>query len=206
MFSKRFKKCRELYQLSQGEAAEKLGIHRTVVNYYEAGTRKPDIEMLARIAQLFHTSTDYLLGLSESMTTQPDIKAVSDYTGLSDTAVAKLHEAKGNFITGTTSIVNFIVERLNEDHDIVCLLSTYVNADFSNNDYLVLTANGNVKTDKELTEIWEKETDIDLREVLTVANIPAGKVLKQTIENEITAALSAFREEYLKRGADHGND
>jgi transcriptional regulator with XRE-family HTH domain len=60
----RIKAERENLGLSQIEVAETLKIARSTLANYETGTRKPDLETLTKIAILYETSTDYLLGLS----------------------------------------------------------------------------------------------------------------------------------------------
>lgn len=44
--------------LSQAKVAENCGISLTSYNYYEKGTRLPDAEVLAKLAELFNTSMD----------------------------------------------------------------------------------------------------------------------------------------------------
>ena len=51
-------------KLSQDVVAQYLGISRTAYNKYENGAIKP-IRKICELAELFHVSTDYLLGLEE---------------------------------------------------------------------------------------------------------------------------------------------
>ncbi len=46
---------------SQSQLAEKLGISPSAVGMYEQGRREPAVQMLARLAQLFDVSIDYLV-------------------------------------------------------------------------------------------------------------------------------------------------
>lgn len=58
---------RELRQdagLTQCEFASLLCVSQGAVGNWESGARQPDNDMLIRIAQYFHVSTDYLLGLT----------------------------------------------------------------------------------------------------------------------------------------------
>ncbi|AST93046.1 hypothetical protein BC6307_18170 [Sutcliffiella cohnii] len=59
-------KLREDKGWSKTEVARRLGM-KTVSTYanWEYGLRTPDKEMLARIADLYETSTDYLLGRTD---------------------------------------------------------------------------------------------------------------------------------------------
>ena len=47
---------------TQQETADKLGIKRSTYAYYETHTSEPDLQVLAAMARLFHTSVDYLVG------------------------------------------------------------------------------------------------------------------------------------------------
>lgn len=52
--------------LTQDEVAGSLGISRARYSHYETGRSEPDTEILGKIAVFFKSSTDYLLGLSDS--------------------------------------------------------------------------------------------------------------------------------------------
>ena len=49
----------------QNELADYLGISRGGLANYETGRRKPDINIIIRIARRYNASTDYILGLSD---------------------------------------------------------------------------------------------------------------------------------------------
>lgn len=53
-------------KISQRDAAKASGVSAQRFGNYVQGTRKPDIETLARIAQALGVSTDWLLGISEA--------------------------------------------------------------------------------------------------------------------------------------------
>ena len=48
--------------MTQQQLAEKLGVTKSVVSYYELSERTPSPEILLKLAALFHVSTDFLLG------------------------------------------------------------------------------------------------------------------------------------------------
>ena len=58
----RLRECRTAAKMSQGEMAKQLNISRQAYSTYETGTRKPDIDTLRQIADIFRVTTDYLLG------------------------------------------------------------------------------------------------------------------------------------------------
>lgn len=72
MLGKRIYDLRTAYGWSQVQLAEKLNISKQTVSNWENENIMPSIEMLIRLAKLFHTSTDYLLGLSDAQTINVD--------------------------------------------------------------------------------------------------------------------------------------
>ncbi len=62
-FGSRLKKLRLDTGLTQKQLADKLGVTKSVVSYYEQQERNPSPEILVQLSRIFHTSTDFLLGL-----------------------------------------------------------------------------------------------------------------------------------------------
>ncbi len=60
----RLQKQRLLLNISQKEAAIVIGASASVISNYESGERTPSIENLISLANLYHCSTDYLLGFT----------------------------------------------------------------------------------------------------------------------------------------------
>lgn len=48
--------------LTQKEIATKLNISRSTYNNYEQGVAEPDIETLKKLADIYHTTTDTIIG------------------------------------------------------------------------------------------------------------------------------------------------
>jgi transcriptional regulator with XRE-family HTH domain len=65
--------------MTQKQVADRLGLAISAVSSYEAGTRYPTYDTLAKLSYIFHVSTDYLIGISE--------KRTLDITGLDDSEV-----------------------------------------------------------------------------------------------------------------------
>lgn len=86
-FQKHFSELRAESGLSQAKLGKELGLSAATIGYYENGDRLPDIEIAARIATYFHVSVDYLLGLSECKSSEPDMKTACKLTGLSERAI-----------------------------------------------------------------------------------------------------------------------
>ena len=68
MLGKRILELRLSFGWNQVQLAEKIGVTKQTVSNWENENIQPSIDMLIRLAKLFHASTDYLLGLSDSQT------------------------------------------------------------------------------------------------------------------------------------------
>jgi len=62
MNPQRFKQVREANGYTQEALAELLNMTVRAISAWEAGDRKPPIDKLETLADLYHVSTDYLLG------------------------------------------------------------------------------------------------------------------------------------------------
>lgn len=67
----RLKDIREDMDITQKQLAEHLHIKQNTYSQYETGQRQLPIEMLIRMAKLFNTSTDYILGLTDEARPYP---------------------------------------------------------------------------------------------------------------------------------------
>ena len=76
---KKLKSLRTEKKLTQKQIADRIGLAISAVSSYESGTRYPSYDVLIKLAQIFHVSTDYLLGISD--------KRNIDVTGLDDNEI-----------------------------------------------------------------------------------------------------------------------
>lgn len=83
-FGELLKDLRNDAGLTQKELAEKLWISKTAVSYYEQSHRGPSPDILVKIANVFHVSTDYLLG-------QEQKKQMLDVTDLPEEDIELLY-------------------------------------------------------------------------------------------------------------------
>lgn len=90
VFNERLKELRLKSGLNQIELAERLGCNRQKIADMERGKTAPNVEVLIKLSKIFKTSTDYLLGVSDVISTNVDIRKVCDYTGLSEKAIKRL--------------------------------------------------------------------------------------------------------------------
>ena len=91
-FGKKLKELRVNAGLTQAQLGNMVGVTKSVISFYELQERSPSPDVLIRISQVFHVSTDYLLGLSA--------KETIDITGLDKDDVA---------------IIRMMAERLRRD-------------------------------------------------------------------------------------------
>lgn len=68
----KIKKLREQNNINQKEFARKMDISNVVLSRYESDERRPDYEVLQRIADYFSVTTDYLLGRTDQKNTPND--------------------------------------------------------------------------------------------------------------------------------------
>lgn len=81
-FCDRIKSLREKMGLTQAELAKKLSLTRASVNAWEMGLSAPSLPFVVELSQLFHVTTDYLLGLEDTVSIRTN--------GLSEKEIAVL--------------------------------------------------------------------------------------------------------------------
>ena len=78
--AKRLIALREKYNFSQSDIARQIGVTPALISAYENQERKPSLDKLVALADIFHVSTDYILGRSVKI----DSSVMVDVDGLSD--------------------------------------------------------------------------------------------------------------------------
>lgn len=61
----RIRNLREDHDLTQREVSEFLFCDQSLYSKYERGVRDVPVEIIIKLAKLYHTSTDYILGLTD---------------------------------------------------------------------------------------------------------------------------------------------
>ena len=84
MIADRIKFLREQQKMTQTELAKRLSITRSSVNAWEIGISVPSTQYIVELAEIFHISTDYLLGVAST--------AVIPTTGLSEQDVQMVYQ------------------------------------------------------------------------------------------------------------------
>lgn len=70
----RLKELREDRDIRQQTVAEYLHIRQNTYSQYENGQRQLPLALLILLAQFYHTSTDYILGLTDEIIPYPPSK------------------------------------------------------------------------------------------------------------------------------------
>lgn len=66
MLIQRIRDLREDSDKTQQEIADYLNMHRSVYRRYESGEREIPVWALIKLAEIYKTSTDYILGLTNN--------------------------------------------------------------------------------------------------------------------------------------------
>ena len=77
--AERLIELREKNKLSQSAVAGRLGVTPALISAYEKTERNPSIQKLVALADVYHSSTDYILGRSVT-DSYSDILEVKDLT------------------------------------------------------------------------------------------------------------------------------
>ncbi len=105
-FGEMLRKLRLDAGLTQKQLADRLGISKSTVSFYEQSIRYPSLDVLQDIARVFHISTSYLLGETNR----------SQFLDISDLPAEDVR-----YLSYT---IDFLRKKNGEDD---CLRSTYTN-------------------------------------------------------------------------------
>lgn len=103
IFAGRLRGLREAIGLSQGELAEKLGVSRGSISFYENESRVPDIVFLESVSEFFDVGVNFLLGHSENR--NPSHEDLGLYIDFSDKAIEKLLVDGNNYGMALSSLI-----------------------------------------------------------------------------------------------------
>lgn len=117
VFGKRLKELRKANGYTIEQFAVMVGISKSTLGYYENDKRMPDIEILARIANVLNVNADYLIGRTNTTARKGKMKTVCEFTGLFDCTVEYLSELVKNKDYEKLSIINHLFKELCEDYD-----------------------------------------------------------------------------------------
>lgn len=109
----------------------------TITKYYN-GQRQLSVDSIIKFSKYFNVSSDYLLGLSDAATTDIDIKAICEYTGLNEFIIKLLNEQKKQEINITEFCNN--IKLTEEERNNQLILSTLCRSDLNFINKLLLWA------------------------------------------------------------------
>ncbi|MEY8356968.1 helix-turn-helix transcriptional regulator [Lachnospiraceae bacterium 54-53] len=106
-FGERLKEIREAANMNQAEMAEKLGVSRGAISYYENGERTPDIAFLEKVQYIFDLPYEFLLGHTENA--HSDFALGYEAFGLTDSALSQMeaNNTIGHIISSFLEHENF---------------------------------------------------------------------------------------------------
>lgn len=120
-----------LSESTQDDLAKVLGKTRQMISYYADGSSSPSWQTIVLICQHFHVSADWLLGLSETKSTDATARSAQEYTGLREAALSTLasvasdqNDKRPLSLDDYRSIVSDILET-NEFYELCRKLYTY---------------------------------------------------------------------------------
>lgn len=132
IFGERFESLMRQHHETAATAATKLNVSAAIIAKWRQGKVVPSGEYVKRMAETYHVSADYLLGVIDTPTQCISGDDISQYTGLSLRAVEALHcicnSARKESQDGSTSFYNFlsagnIDSILGKFRDIECAIS-----------------------------------------------------------------------------------
>ena len=93
-FPERLKDLRDRLGYTQSDLAKKLSITRASVNAWDMGISAPSTSWLVELSNLFHVTTDYLLGLDDCITIRTNTLSDRAVTAILNTVEAFYENCK----------------------------------------------------------------------------------------------------------------
>ena len=84
MIGERLQMVRKHYRIRQAELANILGVSKFTVQSWEQDKSNPSYETLAKICQMYHVSSNFLLGLTDQLPTYQEDSSVPLFQGLNE--------------------------------------------------------------------------------------------------------------------------
>ncbi len=196
IFAQRLIELREKRDITQQTLADDLNITRQSLSLYEKAERTINIDLLVKIAKYFDVSTDYLLGLNDNTTTDTDMQAVCNYTGLTETAIAFVQDIKNrgyidilNTFLANWSIILILeninktldeTEKFNNDNNITDVFNEFIDMT-STNPYMKMT----LYDDREVKNRIRSLCNFKFEDTIEFYYYKCEKALKTRLENMV---------------------
>lgn len=210
--------------LTQQALADEFNIKQDDISRYENDKQDLNLSILRLYCRRFGVSADYLLGLTDTPTNDKDVRAICDYTGLSESAVNTLNtlnENRDNIFSGVpsefTPIIDYLINdiglKFNKDangvitdtcrykHDsIINALAKYLYIHPDDDQSVYVTTNGKIFLDYEKA-IEENKGKTDINQVFIEYS---ADLIKSVYYNNLIRAITKAKENY--RGDIDGNN
>lgn len=170
--------------VKQKDLAKILGVSDNTISYFCSGARVPNTEQLIKISKALDVSTDYLLGLTPNTTTDPDLKFVCDYTGLSENTILMLKESVYN--ENAFSSLDTFSEYVYNLHKMVNLM-------FSDEHFIMLFCSNFINY------LDEKANKERFYYIYSQGNIPLGLDFTNLYLIGMQQSLKKFKDDYIEK-------
>ena len=91
-FSQKIKELRKKSEYTQSQLAAILGVSRTSVANWEAGTRMPSTDTISKVSVIFNVTPSYLLGMTPKLSYTELAVHTIDLSELNSAGIQKLIE------------------------------------------------------------------------------------------------------------------
>ena len=210
--------------LTQQALADEFNIKQDDISRYENDKQDLNLSILRLYCRRFGVSADYLLGLTDTPTNDKDVRAICDYTGLSESAVKtlnRLSDPLDHIFSGVpsefTPIIDYLINdiglKFNKDangvitdtcrykHDsVINALAKYLYIHPDDDQSVYVTTNGKIFLDREKA-FEENRGKTDINQVF-IEN--SADLIRSTYYNNLIRAITKAKENY--RGDTDGNN
>lgn len=173
-FPSRLRKLMAETKTTQRELAQAIGVRPQTVSLYVQGQSFPDVNGLAKIADYFRISADYLIGNSNLPNEDMTMQDIHKIIGLSAGAICKLHDIfEENERTAFSDIISLLIEDSNAEY-FLAAISDLISYYFDGSGNEAIPVNG-----------------IDM-------TIPKEKFLQTTLQINFIENLSRISKAYMR--------
>ena len=130
------KRLRTERKLTQNDLAELMNCNRQKIAELERGKSTPSANDLILLSKIFNVSADFLLGLSDTPTTDKDVQFICEYTGLKAETIENLKKGK-NAVFNTT-LLNFLINNRKLLKALNNYLLSSIYSDYKKSEYMYL--------------------------------------------------------------------
>lgn len=117
---KRLRELRKKNSYTIEKLADMVGISKSTLDYYDNDKRMPNIELLARIANVLNVNAVYPIGMMNTTAKRGKMKTVCEFTRLFGKAVEHLSKLVKNKNYEKLEIINHLFQVLCEDYEFYC--------------------------------------------------------------------------------------